>query len=115
MRIEDFAFGSIRIDGITHEHDVVIEGKKIRKLFPAKALAFGSARPTKKFSQYDCRGLPAATLLALSIPIVIAVPVALGAPLTMIWVIPPVCLSLAMHGHAQSCSEHERTNSMRNF
>ena len=30
-QIEDFAFGSIRIDGITHEHDVVIEGGEIRK------------------------------------------------------------------------------------
>ena len=25
MRFEDFAFGSIRIDGVTHEHDVVID------------------------------------------------------------------------------------------
>ena len=31
MQIEDFAFGSIRIDGITHEHDVVIKGGEIRK------------------------------------------------------------------------------------
>jgi len=31
MQIDDFAFGSIRIDGITHEHDVVIEGGEIRK------------------------------------------------------------------------------------
>jgi len=31
MPTEDFAFGSIRIDGITHEHDVVIEGGEIRK------------------------------------------------------------------------------------
>jgi hypothetical protein len=31
LKIEDFAFGSIRIDGITHEHDVVIEGGEIHK------------------------------------------------------------------------------------
>lgn len=31
MRFEDFSFGSIRIDGITHEHDVVIDGGEIRK------------------------------------------------------------------------------------
>ena len=31
MRIEDFAFGSIRIDGTTHEHDVVIDRGEIRK------------------------------------------------------------------------------------
>ena len=31
MRFEDFSFGSIRIDGVTYEHDVVIEDGKIRK------------------------------------------------------------------------------------
>ena len=31
MRFEDFAFGSIRIDGVTHEHDVVIDHGDIRK------------------------------------------------------------------------------------
>ena len=25
MRFEKFSFGSIRIDGVTHEHDVVID------------------------------------------------------------------------------------------
>jgi hypothetical protein len=31
MRFEKFSFGSIRIDGINHEHDVVIDRGKIRK------------------------------------------------------------------------------------
>jgi hypothetical protein len=31
MHFEDFSFGSIRIDGVTHEHDVVIDGGEIRK------------------------------------------------------------------------------------
>lgn len=31
MRFESFSFGSIRIDGITYEHDVVIDRGKIRK------------------------------------------------------------------------------------
>jgi hypothetical protein len=31
MRIDQFAFGSIRIDGVTYEHDVVIDGGKVRK------------------------------------------------------------------------------------
>jgi hypothetical protein len=31
MQIESFSFGSIRIDGTTYEHDVLIEGGKIRK------------------------------------------------------------------------------------
>jgi hypothetical protein len=41
MQIQDFAFGSIRIDGITHEHDVVvIEDGEIRKR---------KKKPSKKF------------------------------------------------------------------
>ena len=31
MRFQDFSFGSMRIDGITHEHDVVIDRGKVRK------------------------------------------------------------------------------------
>ena len=31
MRFEDVAFGSIRIDGVTYEHDVVIDGGRVRK------------------------------------------------------------------------------------
>src|SRR5258706_6326405 len=31
MRIEVFSFGSIRIDGVTYEHDVVIDRGQVRK------------------------------------------------------------------------------------
>jgi hypothetical protein len=31
MRFEAFSFGSIRIDGVTYEHDVVIDRGEIRK------------------------------------------------------------------------------------
>ncbi len=31
MRFEDFSFGSIRIDGVTYEYDVVIARGRIRK------------------------------------------------------------------------------------
>jgi hypothetical protein len=31
MRIDKFTFGSIRIDGVTHEHDVVIDRGTVRK------------------------------------------------------------------------------------
>lgn len=31
MRFEDFSFGSIRIDGVTYDHDVVIDRGRIRK------------------------------------------------------------------------------------
>jgi hypothetical protein len=31
MHFADFSFGSIRIDGVTYEHDVVIDRREIRK------------------------------------------------------------------------------------
>ncbi len=31
MRFEAFSFGSIRIDGVTYEHDVVIDHGRVRK------------------------------------------------------------------------------------
>ena len=40
MRIEKFSFGSIRIDGVTHEHDVVIDRGTVRKR---------KKKPSKKF------------------------------------------------------------------
>lgn len=40
MQFEDFSFGSIRIDGITHEHDVVIDAGRIRER---------KKKPSKKF------------------------------------------------------------------
>jgi hypothetical protein len=45
MRVEKFSFGSIRIDGTTYEHDVVIDRGEVRKRKkkPSKKLrgAFG--------------------------------------------------------------------------
>ena len=40
MRFEAFSFGSIRIDGVTYEHDVVIDRNQVRKR---------RKRPSKKF------------------------------------------------------------------
>src|SRR3989442_8436590 len=40
MRFQEFSFGSIRIDGTTYEHDVVIDGGQIRKR---------KKKPSKKF------------------------------------------------------------------
>jgi hypothetical protein len=40
MRFEAFSFGTIRIDGITHHHDVVIDRGQIRKR---------KKKPSKKF------------------------------------------------------------------
>ena len=31
MRFESFSFGSVRIDGVTYEHDVVIDRGEVRK------------------------------------------------------------------------------------
>jgi hypothetical protein len=40
MRFEQFSFGSIRIDGVTYEHDVVIDRGEVRKR---------KKKPSKKF------------------------------------------------------------------
>ncbi len=40
MRFEGFSFGSIRIDGVTYEHDVVIDRGRVRKR---------KKKPSKKF------------------------------------------------------------------
>jgi len=40
MRITDFAFGTVTVDGVTYEHDVVIEGDTVRKR---------SKKPSKRF------------------------------------------------------------------
>lgn len=40
MRFESFSFGSIRIDGTTYEHDVVIDHGEVRKR---------EKKPSKKF------------------------------------------------------------------
>lgn len=42
MRFEAFSFGSIRVDGITHDHDVVIDQGKISKR---------KKKPSKKFRE----------------------------------------------------------------
>ena len=42
MRVRDFSFGSIRINGITYDHDVVIDRGKIRKR---------KKKPSKKFRE----------------------------------------------------------------
>jgi len=42
MRVRDFSFGSIRINGITYKHDVVIEHGEVRKR---------EKKPSKKFRE----------------------------------------------------------------
>jgi hypothetical protein len=40
MKFRDFSFGSLRIDGVTYEHDVVVDGGEVRKR---------KKKPSKKF------------------------------------------------------------------
>lgn len=42
MRVQKFSFGSIRIDGVTYEHDVVIDRGDVRKR---------KKKPSKKFRE----------------------------------------------------------------
>ena len=42
MRVQKFSFGSIRIDGVTYEHDVVIDRGNVRKR---------KKKPSKKFRE----------------------------------------------------------------
>ena len=62
MRFEKFSFGSIRIDGITYEHDVVIDRGEVRKRKkkPSKKFraAFGHTPISPKEAiPWKCRGL----------------------------------------------------------
>jgi hypothetical protein len=42
MRIEAFSFGSIRIDGITYDQDIVIDGERVRER---------DKKPSKKYRE----------------------------------------------------------------
>ena len=42
MRVEAFSFGSIRIDGITYDHDVVIDRERVRER---------DKKPSKKYRE----------------------------------------------------------------
>jgi len=40
MRISDFSFGSVRIDGVTYDHDLIIDRGKLRKRKKAASKRF---------------------------------------------------------------------------
>jgi len=40
MRVTDYSFGSIRVDGVTYDHDLVIDRGKIRKRKKAASRKF---------------------------------------------------------------------------
>ena len=43
MRFTDYSFGSIRVDGVTYDHDLIINGSKIRKRNKAASRKFRGA------------------------------------------------------------------------
>lgn len=66
MRFEDFAFGSIRIDGVTHEHDVVIDRGDVRKRKKKASKEFRDAfghtpLSVKEDIPWECRRLVVGT------------------------------------------------------
>ncbi len=42
MRIDAFSFGTIRVDGISYDHDIVVDGGEVRKR---------KKKPSKKFRE----------------------------------------------------------------
>ncbi len=66
MRIDRFTFGSIRIDGVTYEHDVVIDRGQVRKRKKKKSRPLRSAFGHTPLSieeniPWDCRRLVVGT------------------------------------------------------
>jgi hypothetical protein len=62
MHVDDFSFGAIRIDGVTYDHDVVIDGGDIRerKKKPSKRFRaeFGhTPLSLEERIPWDCRRL----------------------------------------------------------
>ena len=51
MHFERFSFGSIRIDGTTYEHDVVVDRGQIRKRKKKPSKKFRDALDTHRFLQ----------------------------------------------------------------
>jgi hypothetical protein len=74
MRFEGFCFGWIRIDGVTHEHDVVVERGEVRKRNkkPSKELksAYGhTPLSSKEAIPWNCRRLVVGTGVHAALPV----------------------------------------------
>jgi len=74
MKIEDFKFGSIRIDGVTHDYDVIIDHDKVRKRKkkPSKEFrdAFGhTPLSSNEKIPWDCRRLVIGTGASGALPV----------------------------------------------
>ncbi len=61
MKFEDFSFDPIRIEGITYEHDVVIDPRKVRKRNKKASKQFRDAFGIRRSQlRRACRGTAAA-------------------------------------------------------
>ena len=74
MRFERYSFGSIEIDGMTYDHDVVIEGGRIRarKKGPSKPLRARYGHTPLSVAEdipWDCRRLVIGTGASGSLPV----------------------------------------------
>ncbi len=74
MRFESFSFGSIRIDGVTYEYDVVIERGKVRKRNkkPSKELrdVYGhTPLSSKEEMPWKCSRLIVGTGMGAALPV----------------------------------------------
>jgi hypothetical protein len=74
MKIEDFSFGSIKIDGETYEHDVVSDGERIRKRKKQRSRQFCAASghtplSIKERVPWKCRRLVIGTGASGALPV----------------------------------------------
>ncbi|SRR6266516_3973619 len=74
MRFEEFSFGSIRVDGVTYQHDLIIDRGKIRKRRKAASKEFRGAYGHTPLSMMEdipwrCRRLVIGTGAAGSLPV----------------------------------------------
>jgi hypothetical protein len=74
MRINDFTFGSVRIDGVDYEHDVVIARGRVRKRKKKASKPFRDAFGHTPLSvgediPWDCRRLVVGTGASGALPV----------------------------------------------
>jgi hypothetical protein len=78
MRLEDFAFGRIRIDGETYEHDVILDRGTVRKRKKGPSKGFRSdyghtPLSTEEDIPWKCGRLVIGTCAAGSLPVMVQV------------------------------------------
>jgi hypothetical protein len=74
MRFTGYSFGSVRVDGMTYDHDLVIDRGRIRKRKKAASLKFRGAYghtplPAAEDIPWPCRRLVAGTGAGGALPV----------------------------------------------